>query len=354
MEPALGIGHVESTTAVGDELVVVAWYVPVVPVAIAGWTFAVGGDEHPVREVRTGLASEDVSVMFPFASSARHARFGLRIGVRHEELPDHALLRLAPVLPDGRRGTSVFHVHRPRIVRPQEPAVDSIGGGFEYVSLQFLMYFVELAGLRPDGVVLDVGCGIGRMGYALSAYLGPDGRYCGIDVMREAIATGRRTFASFPRFSFAHLDVQNPMYNAAGALAARDVRFRDHVPAADLVVMTSLLTHLLPGDVRHYLAQIRDVLSPSGAALVTAFVVDGEARAAMPHAHAAVRLRWSDAEECWVHDSDVGERATGYDLDRFTALVREAGLRIAAFHPGGWSGRTPFLCYQDVIVLRRS
>jgi cyclopropane fatty-acyl-phospholipid synthase-like methyltransferase len=36
---------------------------------------------------------------------------------------------------------------------------------------EFLRYFVDLAGLKPDQAVLDVGCGKGRMAVSLTHYL---------------------------------------------------------------------------------------------------------------------------------------------------------------------------------------
>jgi len=34
-------------------------------------------------------------------------------------------------------------------------------------------------------------------------------------------------------------------------------------------------------------------------------------------------------------------------------MIAEAGLSLAAVHPGSWPGRTRFLTYQDVFLLVR-
>ncbi len=48
----------------------------------------------------------------------------------------------------------------------------------------------ELVGLltvKPDGTVLDIGCGTGRLGLYVAEKLRPDGRYIGIDPLEERI-----------------------------------------------------------------------------------------------------------------------------------------------------------------------
>src|SRR5207302_825955 len=81
-------------------------------------------------------------------------------------------------------------------------------------------HFRDLAALRRDERVLDVGCGIGRMARPLAGYLGPEGSYDGFDVNREGIAWCQERYAGHPNFRFTAVDLHNRRYNPQGAQAA--------------------------------------------------------------------------------------------------------------------------------------
>ena len=61
-------------------------------------------------------------------------------------------------------------------------------GDFTAIGKEFLRHFVELGGLKPSDAVLDVGCGIGRIAIALTAFLGERGSYDGFDIVPDGIA----------------------------------------------------------------------------------------------------------------------------------------------------------------------
>src|SRR5262245_4635138 len=60
-------------------------------------------------------------------------------------------------------------------------------GDFVTVGERLAGHCRELAGLRTNEDVLEIGCGPGRVARALAGYLGPSGTYCGFDVMRPAV-----------------------------------------------------------------------------------------------------------------------------------------------------------------------
>ncbi|MDB5475830.1 MAG: rsmC [Phenylobacterium sp.] len=125
--------------------------------------------------------------------------------------------------------------------------------------------------LPPDPVVLDIGCGCGKMARFLA--LNPSLRYVGVDVFEPSILWCRRAFERYAdRFRFEHLDVHSQVYNPQGRLPASEARLPVADRATDLVICGSLFTHLHEPDARRYLGELARVLSDRGGALVSLHV----------------------------------------------------------------------------------
>lgn len=63
---------------------------------------------------------------------------------------------------------------------------------------------LDRAGIRPDDVVLDVGCGTGLVGFGALERLGPDGRVIFSDISHDLLDECRRTADGDPRCGFVH------------------------------------------------------------------------------------------------------------------------------------------------------
>jgi SAM-dependent methyltransferase len=228
------------------------------------------------------------------------------------------------------------------------------GGDFAAVGQRFLKHFRELARLRPDDAVLEIGCGAGRIARALAGYLGRRGSYRGFDVVADAVRWCRRTLArAHPSFRFDHADLHNGGYNPAGRGRAADFIFPYADAVFDFVCATSVFTHLLPDAVARYLAETRRVLRPGGRCLATFFVLDAEALA---------RMHGPRSAYCFVHTgpgyrttrADRPEDAVAYREGDLRALYARAGLRIdVPIHFGSWSGRAGGRDGQDIVLARR-
>ena len=160
-------------------------------------------------------------------------------------------------------GRILIHLIEPVLPVPREEDVRTVGGGdLLFSSNWFLGYFIQLADLEPDAHVLDVGCGFGRMAYALAHYLAPSARYEGFDTMGHLIEWAKQSISTkFPNFTFRKADIFNRCYNPNGAFKAVDFRFPYEEERFDLIVLTSVFTHMQGAEVRHYLDEIRRVLS---------------------------------------------------------------------------------------------
>jgi len=228
----------------------------------------------------------------------------------------------------------------------------SVEGDYEAIGGEFLGYLKELCALQPDGCVLDVGCGVGRMAVPLTGYLSPSGRYEGFDIIRDGIAWCTRAITPrFPNFRFRHIDVFNTNYNRRGRLRAADLRFPYPDSSFDAVLAASVFTHMLPDDTENYLSEIARVLKPGGRSLLTFFMAEDiglsapeAVAAAFPHPRGVYR----------VHDPRTPEVAVCYSDEFVLSALEHKGLRLVhPLHRGSWSGRADFLSFQDIVVASR-
>ncbi len=157
-----------------------------------------------------------------------------------------------------------------------------VGGAYQALGEAFFSHFQNLCHLRPDQSVLDVGCGSGRMAVPLLGYLDQRGRYVGFDISPKLIrwCSGHISRRN-ANFTFHLADIYNRHYNPRGACRASEYRFPCEDRTIDFVFATSVFTHMLADDTRHYLHEIRRVLKPGGHGLLTHFILNAESEAAM-------------------------------------------------------------------------
>jgi SAM-dependent methyltransferase len=121
----------------------------------------------------------------------------------------------------------------------------------------------------------------------------------------------------------------------------------------DVCVLHSVFTHMLPDDVRRYLAELRRVLKPGGAASASYYLLNADAER-----HLAARpdlpLRFPHAFGPYrAIDRETPEYSVAYEEPFVRSLYAEAGLTIEEpIHGGGWCGRRSDR-HQDVVVARR-
>jgi len=120
----------------------------------------------------------------------------------------------------------------------------------------------------------------------------------------------------------------------------------DFDAGADLVLAKSLFTHLTETPAREALSQIARALAPTGRAVVTAFLFEADRppRRLFPYPSPQARVRW--------RLKNRPEAAVAWERIRFTELIIEAGLAVAAFRPGFWP-RGDRLDAQDVLILEK-
>ena len=222
-------------------------------------------------------------------------------------------------------------------------------GDFRATGEEFLGHFRDLGGLGAQDRVLEMGCGIGRMARVLAPVLRPPGSYDGFDVVASGIAWCEERYRGTPApFRFRHADLRNSAYNPGGALDAGSYRFPYDDGAFDLVIATSLFTHLLPAAAEHYLSESGRVLAPGGRLFCTWLLFSAQ-RPAPP---AFVRLHGS-GPAVLLADPDAPEDAVAYEEAWLTERLAAGGLSLHALAHGTWSARDG-RSFQDIVVAHRT
>jgi SAM-dependent methyltransferase len=235
------------------------------------------------------------------------------------------------------------------------PELKFVGDGdFHAVGNEFLALFTRLADLQPSHRVLDVGCGVGRMAVPLLDFLSPEGCYEGFDVVPGAVDWCRQNIsARNPRFRFQLADIRNEYYYVAGKYAAEDYVFPYADRSFDLVILTSVFTHLLPAAAANYLKQIRRVLKPEGRCFSTWLIMNDESRSLIAGGQSALPLVHPYHDVLSTNPSAPLE-GIGFDEDRVSAMYQDAGLvQQAPTYLGQWCGRPDGVTFQDVVIACR-
>ncbi len=219
---------------------------------------------------------------------------------------------------------------------------DWFGGGAEHSAL-----LRSLAGLASDSNVLEVGCGFGRLPFALRRVL-RQGAYLGIDVVSEKIEFLRqRMTPRYPSFRFELLDVANALYNPDGDISPRAAVLPCADGWADLAVAMSVLTHLLPDAIDRYLHEMRRVLRPGGRCVVSVFLADhydGERPRPAPFSGAQYAFDHSvenTGGDVFTSDPTLPEAMLAIRWRRLRKIAERAGLQsISGPMHGSWSAAT--------------
>ena len=209
-------------------------------------------------------------------------------------------------------------------------------------------------GLTADSVVLDVGCGYGRLALGILHSTDYRGAYLGFDILRRQIAWCSKTITlAFPTVKFAHLDIRNARYNPLGVIDPTETSFPARSASTDVAAVFSVFTHLYRADIERYLREIRRILRPGGTAVTTWFLFDDERLAQVASAAAMYPMVHALDDETRYSDQADPLRAIAYEERAVRAMAGAAGLEVESVGLGTWAG-TPGATHQDLVVLRRS
>ena len=175
-------------------------------------------------------------------------------------------------------------IQRDRIPTPPAKFRALVNGGpidaehHARIGQHFLVLLREHCGLKSSSVVLDIGCGCGRIATPLAKYLS-EGTYHGVDIMESMIDWCKTNISTrVPNFHFHHADLSNSLYRSEGRTSDSYVfPFPDEM--FDIIFATSVFTHLVPASANQYAREIARLLKTgTGRAFLTFYLTNDGVR----------------------------------------------------------------------------
>lgn len=226
------------------------------------------------------------------------------------------------------------------------------GQDFKIQGKHFAQKLTEDAGLHPNSQVLDLGSGCGRIALPLTRILDSTGSYWGLEPMEPLVRWCRRRITpSFRNFQFQHSDICNKLYNKAGKIRPEEFKLPFNNNQFDLIVATSVFTHLTSEAVEHYAEECSRVLRRGGRLFASFFLLENGTRSFDGGINFGCVL---DPGVSMVIDPITPEKAIAYRSDWLLSIFGSRRMQsIPPIRWGCWTGRQPSYSGQDILIFEK-
>lgn len=213
---------------------------------------------------------------------------------------------------------------------------------------------LEDHGFTITSKVLDVGCGYGRLAFAINhQYPDFSGQYVGLDILKKHIGWCNKAFkGKKSKYLFQPIDIMNDRYNAEGVINAEEYRFEHNDASFDHVTLFSVFTHMYEPDIDNYLKEICRVLCNKGICVATFFTYDDELLAKINLRNAGITLNHSLNKHTRYFNENDPLHAIAFDREYLKDKISDLGFEILSIEGGHWAGGNS-IHYQDVFVLEK-
>lgn len=231
------------------------------------------------------------------------------------------------------------------------PDADHFLGNMQLFAHEIL---VRCHGTRRSHI-LDIGSGCGRLSLPFSRYLGPAGRYVGIDVWEQANDWCRtHTSESDAQVAFFTQAVRNNYYFEPDNGKANDFRMEALADNSfDVGVALSVFNHLKKNDVLAYISELSRVLKPGAAAYITGFVIDDAFFEYVARSGLHTQVKEDAQERGCYYAYALQDFFAGFTLPVWYEMFRAHGLRVACFETGSWAEKKGARLYQDSFIVEK-
>jgi len=234
------------------------------------------------------------------------------------------------------------------------------GGDYNKLRREFMQYFTELAGLKPDEKVLEIGYSIGRMAVPLAKYMTQNGSYEGIGVVSKDVYWCKKNLSNCSNFNFRSADINHPSHNPGGKHSASEYKLPFEDNSFNFAFLISAFTHMLPEEMENLLGEVARVLKKGGRCLITYLLSNDESIELVNAGKAALSFKHEASEQSrqelnMIGDWSAQDDLIAHDESHVLALYKQYGLEIAKqIHYGFWCGREYGLSFQDIIIATKT
>lgn len=245
----------------------------------------------------------------------------------------------------------VYRLFTRQMYLPPYSLREFVGGakGFKDVGPSFLNYFKQIGVLNANtNKILDIGCGSGRLAYTLAM----DNEikkqkisYVGMDVDSKCIRWCNKNIKKRnPNFDFYSVDLYSKTYNPKGKIKDSEYQFPFENNSFDLIILTSVFTHMLEPGLTNYTREIARLLTNNGVAYVTCFLYASKEEA-IQGVERRSNLFPHYFETYSLADIDFPENAVAYSEKYIKDIFLNAKL-------ANWS--SPCYGVQDLFLLKKA
>ena len=207
---------------------------------------------------------------------------------------------------------------------------------------QLCNYISHSIKLKRTDKVLEVGCGVGSMAFALSKYLQSPGSYCGLDTDKNCVDWCRSKISSTHHdFDFKHYSDRS-----------QSVPFPFEDNTFDFVFAPVIFTSLSIDDAKCYLEEMSRVLKVGGKCLILCLMWNPCIEMLIKEGRCNIKSTENCGEYRTIFNP-IREKAISY-LESCVLLWHDNNyLSIKEINYGNWSCTSAEIYYQDYILSEK-